>query len=55
MTFIRHICIPLLTPIPYAALVTAVAAGFANPSLGCLADRYYLSKFSTVGIFVVSG
>ncbi|XP_022134333.1 probable sodium/metabolite cotransporter BASS4, chloroplastic [Momordica charantia] len=37
------------------ALVTAVAAGFANPSLGCLADRYYLSKFSTVGIFVVSG
>ncbi|KAL0536644.1 hypothetical protein IC582_025602 [Cucumis melo] len=37
------------------ALVTGVAVGIANPSLGCLADRYYLSKFSTFGIFVISG
>lgn len=37
------------------ALVTGVAVGVANPSLGCLADRYYLSKLSTFGIFVVSG
>ncbi|XP_038900991.1 probable sodium/metabolite cotransporter BASS4, chloroplastic [Benincasa hispida] len=37
------------------ALVTGVAVGVANPSLGCLADRYYLSKFSTFGIFVISG
>ena len=45
-------------PVPnsqYAALVTSVAAGIANPSLGCLADKYYLSKFSTFGIFVISG
>lgn len=26
-----------------------------NPALGCLADKYYLSKFSTFGIFVISG
>ncbi|GLT88750.1 hypothetical protein SLE2022_067610 [Rubroshorea leprosula] len=37
------------------ALVGGVALGLANPSLGCLADRYYLSKFSTFGIFIVSG
>lgn len=37
------------------ALVTGVAVGLANPSLGCLADRYYLSKFSTFGIFILSG
>ncbi|XP_021887862.1 probable sodium/metabolite cotransporter BASS4, chloroplastic [Carica papaya] len=37
------------------ALVSGVAIGFANPSLGCLADRYSLSKFSTVGIFIISG
>ena len=41
--------------IQYVALVTGVAVGVANPSLGCLADRYYLSKFSTFGIFVISG
>lgn len=37
------------------ALVGGVVLGLANPSLGCLADRYYLSKFSTFGIFVISG
>ncbi|XP_022990372.1 probable sodium/metabolite cotransporter BASS4, chloroplastic [Cucurbita maxima] len=37
------------------ALVTSVIAGIANPSLGCLADKYYLSKFGTFGIFVISG
>uniref|UniRef100_A0A5B7BK82 Probable sodium/metabolite cotransporter BASS4, chloroplastic n=1 Tax=Davidia involucrata TaxID=16924 RepID=A0A5B7BK82_DAVIN len=37
------------------ALVGGVALGLANPSLGCLADRYYLSKFSTFGIFIISG
>lgn len=29
--------------------------GFANPTLGCLADKYSLSKFSTCGIFIISG
>jgi F0F1-type ATP synthase assembly protein I len=38
-----------------AALVSGVALGLANPSLGCLADRYSLSKFSTFGIFIISG
>ncbi|XP_059462010.1 probable sodium/metabolite cotransporter BASS4, chloroplastic [Corylus avellana] len=37
------------------ALVSGVALGLANPSLGCLADRYSLSKFSTFGIFIISG
>ncbi|KAI3427711.1 uncharacterized protein J3R85_009283 [Psidium guajava] len=37
------------------ALIGGVALGLANPSLGCLADRYYLSKFSTFGIFIISG
>ncbi|XP_031115445.1 probable sodium/metabolite cotransporter BASS4, chloroplastic [Ipomoea triloba] len=37
------------------ALVCGVALGLANPSLGCLADRYHLSKFSTFGIFIISG
>ncbi|XWS65700.1 hypothetical protein CRYUN_Cryun05aG0136000 [Craigia yunnanensis] len=37
------------------ALIGGVAFGFANPTLGCLADKYYLSKFSTFGIFIISG
>ncbi|GAV60248.1 LOW QUALITY PROTEIN: DUF4137 domain-containing protein [Cephalotus follicularis] len=37
------------------ALIGGVALGLANPTLGCLADKYYLSKFSTFGIFVISG
>ncbi|KAF8397905.1 hypothetical protein HHK36_016830 [Tetracentron sinense] len=37
------------------ALITGVALGLANPSLGCLADRYSVSKFSTFGIFIISG
>ncbi|XP_020580790.1 probable sodium/metabolite cotransporter BASS4, chloroplastic [Phalaenopsis equestris] len=37
------------------ALVTGVSLGFANLRLGYLADRYSLSKFSTVGIFFLSG
>ncbi|KAK2973938.1 hypothetical protein RJ640_001406 [Escallonia rubra] len=41
--------------ISIATLVGGVALGLANPSLGCLADRFYLSKFSTFGVFVISG
>ncbi|CAN8254485.1 unnamed protein product [Cochlearia groenlandica] len=37
------------------ALVSGVGLGFANPALGCLADKYSLSKFSTCGIFIISG
>ncbi|CAN4084913.1 unnamed protein product [Withania somnifera] len=37
------------------ALIGGVALGVANPTLGCLADRYYLSKISTFGIFLISG
>ncbi|KAI6669299.1 hypothetical protein NL676_004184 [Syzygium grande] len=37
------------------ALIGGVALGLANPSLGCLANRYYLSKFGTFGIFIISG
>lgn len=41
--------------ITFAALIGGVALGLANPTLGCLADRYYLSKISTFGIFIISG
>ncbi|KAJ4831742.1 putative sodium/metabolite cotransporter bass4, chloroplastic [Turnera subulata] len=37
------------------ALVSGVALGLANPGLGCLADRYSVSKFSTFAIFIISG
>ncbi|PHT42847.1 putative sodium/metabolite cotransporter BASS4, chloroplastic [Capsicum baccatum] len=37
------------------ALIGGVALGLANPTLGCLANRYYLSKVSTFGIFIISG
>ncbi|KAJ6909138.1 LOW QUALITY PROTEIN: hypothetical protein NC652_020190 [Populus alba x Populus x berolinensis] len=30
-------------------------SGLANPTVGCLADKYYLSKFSTFAIFITSG
>ncbi|KAG8645356.1 hypothetical protein MANES_10G058650v8 [Manihot esculenta] len=37
------------------ALVGGVVLGLANPTLGCLADKYYLSKVGTFGIFLISG
>ncbi|CAI9091342.1 OLC1v1026350C1 [Oldenlandia corymbosa var. corymbosa] len=37
------------------ALVTGVTLGFVNPTLGCLAHKYHLTKFSTFGIFIISG
>ncbi|KAJ9159792.1 hypothetical protein P3X46_025265 [Hevea brasiliensis] len=37
------------------ALIGGVVLGLANPTLGCLADKYYLSKVSTFGIFFISG
>ncbi|KAF3431787.1 hypothetical protein FNV43_RR26523 [Rhamnella rubrinervis] len=37
------------------ALMSGVAVGLANPTIGCLADKYSLSKFSTFGIFIISG
>jgi sodium/bile acid cotransporter 7 len=39
----------------FAALIGGVVSGLANPTLGCLADKYYLSKFSTFAIFITSG
>ena len=37
-----------------AALISAVALGMANPTLGCYAHKYSLSKFTTFGIFFIS-
>ncbi|KAF0934227.1 hypothetical protein E2562_023591 [Oryza meyeriana var. granulata] len=37
------------------ALITAVALGLLDPTLGCLAHKYSLSKYSTFGIFLISG
>lgn len=37
------------------ALIGGVSLGLANPTLGCLAHRYHVSKFSTFGIFIISG
>lgn len=38
-----------------AALICGVLLGLANPGPGCLADKLYVSKISTFGIFVISG
>ncbi|GAB2229382.1 hypothetical protein Droror1_Dr00023522 [Drosera rotundifolia] len=37
------------------ALISGVASGLVNPTLGCLADRYYFAKVSTCAIFIISG
>ncbi|XP_039133515.1 probable sodium/metabolite cotransporter BASS4, chloroplastic isoform X2 [Dioscorea cayenensis subsp. rotundata] len=37
------------------ALVCGVAFGVADPTLGCLAHKYSLSRVSTFGIFFISG
>ncbi|KAH7671392.1 Bile acid:sodium symporter/arsenical resistance protein Acr3 protein [Dioscorea alata] len=37
------------------ALVCGVAFGLADPTLGCLAHKYSLSRVSTFGIFFISG
>ena len=37
------------------ALIGGVTLGLANPSLGCLAHNFHVSKFSTSGIFIISG
>uniref|UniRef100_A0A804Q3C9 Sodium/metabolite cotransporter BASS4 chloroplastic n=1 Tax=Zea mays TaxID=4577 RepID=A0A804Q3C9_MAIZE len=37
------------------ALVSGVIFGLLDPTLGCLAHKYSLSKFSTFGIFIMSG
>ncbi|PIA59032.1 hypothetical protein AQUCO_00400111v1 [Aquilegia coerulea] len=37
------------------ALISGVALGLASPGLGCLAHQYSMSKFSTFGIFIISG
>ncbi|KAH6829648.1 Sodium Bile acid symporter family [Perilla frutescens var. hirtella] len=37
------------------ALICGVLLGLANPAPGCLADKLYVSKISTFGIFVISG
>ncbi|WCJ41812.1 Sodium Bile acid symporter family [Euphorbia peplus] len=37
------------------ALISGVALGMINPTLGCNAQKYSLSKFSTCGIFFISG
>ncbi|KAL4575305.1 hypothetical protein LXL04_022147 [Taraxacum kok-saghyz] len=37
------------------ALISGVILGLINPSLGCLAHTYHVSKFSPFGIFLISG
>ncbi|KAK1301138.1 hypothetical protein QJS10_CPB13g01615 [Acorus calamus] len=46
--FVRTNFLPLV-------LVSGMSFGLVNPSLGCLAHKYGLSKFSTFGIFLISG
>jgi len=38
-----------------AALVSAVTLGLTYPSIGCVADKYGVSKIGPFGIFVISG
>ncbi|KAF6165958.1 hypothetical protein GIB67_012855 [Kingdonia uniflora] len=51
--FLPIVC--FLTTNIFPALVCGITLGLANPSLGCLAHRYSMSKFSTFGIFLISG
>ncbi|XP_054813706.1 probable sodium/metabolite cotransporter BASS4, chloroplastic isoform X2 [Prosopis cineraria] len=37
------------------ALISGVTLGLAYPSLGCLADKYSVSKLGPFGIFIISG
>uniref|UniRef100_A0A0D9VGM3 Probable sodium/metabolite cotransporter BASS4, chloroplastic n=1 Tax=Leersia perrieri TaxID=77586 RepID=A0A0D9VGM3_9ORYZ len=37
------------------ALITGMTLGLVDPTLGCLAHKYSLSKYSTFGIFLISG
>ncbi|CBI28336.3 hypothetical protein VitviT2T_009080 [Vitis vinifera] len=37
------------------ALISGVALGITNPTLGCIAHRYSLSTISTFGIFIITG
>lgn len=37
------------------ALISGMTLGLTNPTLGCVAHRYSLSRFSTFGIFIISG
>nr|GEX35400.1 probable sodium/metabolite cotransporter BASS4, chloroplastic [Tanacetum cinerariifolium] len=37
------------------ALIGGVTLGLVNPRLGCIAHRYHVAKFSTFGIFIISG
>ncbi|CAN6452503.1 unnamed protein product [Victoria cruziana] len=37
------------------ALLSGISFGLSNPGPGCLAHKYSLSKFSTFGIFLISG
>ncbi|KAL4183012.1 hypothetical protein AMTRI_Chr11g96020 [Amborella trichopoda] len=37
------------------ALLSGISLGLANPSLGCLAHKYSVTKWSTFGIFLISG
>ncbi|KAL6634489.1 hypothetical protein ACP70R_027160 [Stipagrostis hirtigluma subsp. patula] len=48
LSFARSNFLPL-------ALVGGVTLGLLDPTLGCLAHRYSLAKYSTFGIFVISG
>lgn len=41
--------------IMHAALLSGISFGLSNPGPGCLAHKYSLSKFSTFGIFLISG
>ncbi|PKA57328.1 putative sodium/metabolite cotransporter BASS4, chloroplastic [Apostasia shenzhenica] len=48
LNFARNNFLPL-------ALVSGITLGLASPQLGRFADKYPISKFSTVGIFFISG
>ncbi|KAM3329457.1 hypothetical protein ACQJBY_026488 [Aegilops geniculata] len=48
LDFVRSNFLPL-------ALIGGMTLGLLDPTLGCLAHKYSLSKYSTFGIFVISG
>ncbi|XP_051217081.1 probable sodium/metabolite cotransporter BASS4, chloroplastic isoform X2 [Lolium perenne] len=48
LDFVRSNFLPL-------ALIGGIALALLDPTLGCLAHKYSLSKYSTFGIFIISG
>ncbi|MFS7960126.1 putative sodium bile acid cotransporter, sodium/solute symporter superfamily [Helianthus anomalus] len=53
--FVEHLLKFVVSNFLPTALIGGVAFALINPSPGCFAHRYQVSKFSIIGIFLISG